>query len=47
MTHRVLNMHKAKSIITMRELRHWLSIAGMLPQSHCVNKEDGFIGLPS
>ena len=89
MTHRVLNKHKAKSIIqinsdvmkaiqcahpphhhngfvatcrlwtasggvhalvltlTMRELRHWPSIAGMSPQSHCGDEEDGRIGLPS
>ena len=29
--------------LTMRELRHWLSIAGMSPQSHC-GDEDGRIG---
>ena len=46
MTHRVLNKHKAKSII-MRELRHWPSIAGMSPQSHCGAEEDGRIGLSS
>ena len=30
---------------TMRELRHWPSIAGMSPQSHCCDEEDGRIGL--
>ena len=29
------------------ELRHWLSIADMLPQSHCGDEEDGRIGLSS
>ena len=33
--------------IKMRELCHWLSIAGMSPQSHCGDKEDGRIGLSS
>ena len=33
--------------LTMRELRHWLSIAGMSRQSHCGNEEDGRIGLSS
>ena len=32
---------------TMRELRHWPSIAGMSPQSHCGDEEDGRIGLSS
>ena len=32
--------------LTMRELRHWPSIAGVLPQSHC-GDEDGCIGLSS
>ena len=27
--------------LTMRELRHWLSIAGMSPQSHCGDEENG------
>ena len=31
----------------MRELRHWPSIAGMLPQSHCGDEEDGRIGFSS
>ena len=29
------------------ELRHWPSIAGMLPQNHCGDEEDGRIGLSS
>ena len=33
--------------LTMRELRHWPSIAGMSPQSHCGDEEDGCIGLSS
>ena len=33
--------------LAMRELRHWSSIAGMLPQSHCGDEEDGRIGLSS
>ena len=33
--------------LTMRELRHWPSIAGMSPQSHCVDEEDGCIELSS
>ena len=33
--------------LTMRELRHWPSIAGMSPQSHCGDEEDGRIGLSS
>ena len=28
----------------MCELRHWPSIAVMLPQSHCGDEEDGRIG---
>ena len=28
-------------------LRHWPSIAGMSPQSHCGDEEDGRIGLSS
>ena len=81
MTHRVLNKHKAKSIIqtysdVMKTIqcahpphhnngfvatcrlwtasggvhalfRHWPSIAGMSPQSHCGDEEDGRIGLSS
>ena len=31
----------------MRELRHWPSIAGMLPQSHCGDEDDGRIGFSS
>ena len=33
--------------LTVRELRHWPSIAGMLLQSHCGDEEDGRIGLSS
>ena len=33
--------------LTMRQLRHWPSIAGMLPQSHWDDVEDGRIGLSS
>ena len=33
--------------LTMHELRHCLSIAGMSPQSHCGDEEDGRIGLSS
>ena len=33
--------------LTMRELRHWPSIAGMSPQSHCGDDKDGCIGLSS
>ena len=33
--------------LAMRELRHWSPIAGMLPQSHCGDEEDGHIGLSS
>ena len=33
--------------LTMCELCHWPSIAGMLPQSHCGDEEDGRIGLSS
>ena len=33
--------------LTMRELRHWPSIAGMSPQSHCGDEEDGCIELSS
>ena len=40
MTLRVLNKHKAKSII-MHKLRHWPSIAGMSPQSHVVMRRMG------
>ena len=35
------------SSLTMRELRHWPSIAGMSPQSHCGDEEDGCIELSS
>ena len=31
----------------MRELHHWLSIAGMSPHSYCGDEEDGRIGLSS
>ena len=31
--------------LTMHVLRQWPSIAGMLPQSHCGDEEDGRIGL--
>ena len=31
----------------MRELRHWPSIAGMSPQSHCGDEEDVRIALSS
>ena len=31
--------------LTMRELRHWPSIAGISPQSHCGGEENGRIGL--
>ena len=34
-------------VLKMCELRHRLSIVGMLPQSHCGNEEDGRIGLSS
>ena len=33
--------------LTMRELRHWSSIVGMSPQSHCGDEEDGCIGFSS
>ena len=33
--------------LTMHELHHWPSIAGMSPQSHCGDEEDGPIGLSS
>ena len=33
--------------LTMRELRHWPSIAGMSPQSHYGAEEDGRNGLSS
>ena len=33
--------------LTIRELRHWRSIAGMSPKSHCGDEEDGRIGLSS
>ena len=33
--------------LTMRELCHWPSIAGMSSQSHCGDEEDGRIGLSS
>ena len=29
----------------MHELQHWPSIAGIFPQSHCGDDEDGHIGL--
>ena len=32
---------------TMRELCQWPSVAGMSPQSHCGDEEDGHIGLSS
>ena len=62
MTQRVLNKHKAKSIVQIysdvmktiqcaqpmrQSIRHWPSIAGMSPQSHCGDEEDGRIGLSS
>ena len=31
----------------MRELHHWPFKAGILPQSHCGDEEDGHIGLSS
>ena len=31
----------------MRELRHWPSTAGISPQSHCGDEEDGGFGLSS
>ena len=40
-------IHMLVLILTMRELRHWLSIAGMSPQGHCGDEEDGRIGLSS
>ena len=43
MTHRVLNKHKAKSIIHMA-CRHK---ADMSPQSYCGDEEDGRIALSS
>ena len=33
--------------LTMRELRHCPSTAGMLPESHCGDDEDERIGLSS
>ena len=33
--------------LTMHELRHWPSIAGMSPQNYCDDEEDGCIGLSS
>ena len=33
--------------LTIHELRHWPSIAGMSPQGHCGEEEDGRIGLSS
>ena len=33
--------------VTLRELRHWPSITGMLPQNYCGDEEDGRIGLSS
>ena len=33
--------------LTMYELPHWPSIAGMLLQKHCGDEEDGRIGLSS
>ena len=33
--------------LAMCELCHWLSIADMLPQSHCGDEEDGCIGFSS
>ena len=33
--------------LTMHELCHWTSIAGMFLQSHCGDEEDGHIGLSS
>ena len=34
-------------IYIMHKLRHWTSVACMLPQSHCGDDEDGRIGLSS
>ena len=33
--------------LTMRELRYWPSIAGILPQSRCGDEDDECIGLSS
>ena len=33
--------------LALRGLRHWPSIAGMSPQNHCGDEEDGCIGLSS
>ena len=33
--------------LTIHELCHWTSIAGMFLQSHCGDEEDGHIGLSS
>ena len=37
--------HDGYRLSTVRELCHWLSIAGMLPQNHCGDEEDGRIAL--
>ena len=33
--------------LTMRQLRYWPSIAGIPPQGHCGDEENGRIGLSS
>ena len=33
--------------LVMCELHHWPPIAGILPESHCSDEEDGRIGLSS
>ena len=43
----VLVEHSLVLTLTLRELRHWPSIAGMLPQNHYDDEEDRRIGLPS
>ena len=37
--------HSVGSTLTMRELGHWPSIAGMSLQSHCGDEEDGHFEL--
>ena len=39
--------HNTYITLIMRQMRHWLSIAGMSPQSHEGDEEDGRNGLPS
>ena len=39
--------HMMYGYIYIYKLRHWPSIAGMSPQSHCGDEEDGRIGLSS